>query len=207
MTDNGIEGSKVLTSKVSTNDLGDSYSSLDILETNEKTNLTNILYIALASIRKISYSKAMRVIKQIPIVCKLHYDSLENKRLRKVHPDKHHPIQPVRGEIYNAEITEGIGSEICSNHLVIVISNPHTNIFAEKINVLPIEGDGNKVPKYLEKLTNTDLVSGHLDKDPSRVIIPEVLTIDKARLQRRIGEVNPEKMRRISEKLKKQLGI
>jgi mRNA-degrading endonuclease toxin of MazEF toxin-antitoxin module len=205
MTDNSFEESK--TGEIATSDIKNSYNSLDSLELTQKTDLLDKLNIVIGNIKKISYSKAIRLITQIPLICKLHYNSLENKKMRQLHPDRHHPIQPIRGEIYNAEITEGIGCELCGNHLVVVMSNPHTNIFSEKVNVLPIEGDGNSIPKYLEQLTNNDLVSGHLDKDPSRVIIPEILTIDKARLQRKIGEVNPQKISKISQKLKKQLQI
>jgi mRNA-degrading endonuclease toxin of MazEF toxin-antitoxin module len=113
----------------------------------------------------------------------------------------------IRGEIYNALITENIGSEINDNHLIVVISNERTNIYADKINVLPIEGDGAVVPNYLEQLTNNDLEYGHLDKNPSRVIIPEILTIDKARLEHRIGKIKKEKIDQISKKILKQLSL
>lgn len=138
-------------------------------------------------------------------MCRLHYNSLEYRKIRINDNYKHHPIRPMRGEIYNAIITENIGSEINDNHLIIVMSNPKTNIFADKINVLPIEGNGNIVPKYLVQLTNDDLEFGALDKDPSRIIIPEILTIDKARLGMKIGKIKDSKMKTISDKLKKQL--
>lgn len=33
-----------------------------------------------------------------------------------------------------------IGSELCGNHLVVIIQNKKANIYGEKVNVLPIEG-------------------------------------------------------------------
>lgn len=184
-----------------------SYGKLLGLEQVKKDKLNNIFKLNMDIIKQISFAKALSLIKSIPVLCRLHYNSLENKKLRNLDEKKHHPIQPVRGEIYNAMITDSIGSEINSNHLVVIISNSSTNIFAEKVNVVPIEGDGCKVPKYLVQLKSEDLVHGHLDKSPSRIIIPEIITIDKARLQRKIGMINTEKIKEINRKIMKQLDI
>jgi mRNA-degrading endonuclease toxin of MazEF toxin-antitoxin module len=181
------------------------YSQLENLSEADKTQLTNEFGNKVQDVKKISLTKAIKLIRNIPIICRLHYQALEYRKKRLSDKDKKHPLQPIRGEIYNAIITENVGSEINGNHLVVVMSNPNTNIYADKVNVLPIEGDGNIVPKYLVKLTNNDLEYGHLDKDPSRIIIPEMLTIDKARLERRIGKIKPEKMITVNNKLKGQL--
>ncbi len=183
--------------------LYESYSQLEGLDDDQSNSLKDELTIA--SIKKISYSKVLRLIKNIPAMCRMHYISREFRRLRKSDPNNHHPVKPKRGEIYNALITENVGSEISDNHLVVIISNERTNIYAEKINVLPIEGDGQNVPPYLAKLENIDLEFGFLDKNPSRIIIPEILTIDKARLQLKIGKIKKEKMIEINTKLKRQL--
>ena len=181
------------------------YNALTCLEDSDKQSFLAHSSTSADNIKKISLYKSIKFVKKIPIKAKLHYTSIEYAKLRSKHKDRHHPVKPLRGEIYDALITENIGSELCGNHPVVVMSNPKTNIFADKINVLPIEGDGNKVPPYLERLTNKDLENGHLRKDPSRVIIPEVITIDKSRLGRKIGLVKPEKMVAISKKLKRQL--
>lgn len=181
------------------------YSQLNNLNQKAKQSFIDNSKNTANQVKEISLNKSVKILKTIPQKARLHYTSKEYSRRRFQHKKKHHPVKPLRGEIYNAEITENVGSELCGNHLVVIISNPSTNIFADKINVLPIEGDGNKVPPYLEKLTNIDMLEGHLNKDPSRVIIPEVLTIDKSRLGLKIGQVKSEKMKIISEKLKKQL--
>ena len=80
----------------------------------------------------------------------MHHNSIENRKLRSSHEKKFHPVKPYRGEIYNAFITEGVGSELCGNHLVVIIQNKKANIYSEKVNVLPIEGDGTKInPKKI----------------------------------------------------------
>lgn len=183
------------------------YYKLTSLNIDKQQTIIKYTNINIKNIKDISFSKLKKFIKNLYILCKLHYISLENRKIRDKHPEKRHPIQPLRGEIYNALITENIGSEICDNHLVVIISNPHTNIFAEKINVLPIEGDGNKVPSYLVKLSNEDLEYGKLDKNPSRIIIPEIITIDKARLGLKIGLIKKEKMLEINKKIIKQLSL
>ena len=124
------------------------------------------------------------------------------------HPQKFHPVKPQRGEIYNAFITEGVGSELCGNHPVVIIQNKKANIYSEKINVLPIEGNGTKInPNYQVQLTNEDLADGSLDKDPSRIIVTDITTIDKARLGRKIGTLSPDCLAAVEKLLKKHLEL
>lgn len=138
----------------------------------------------------------------------MYYNSLENKRMRHLHPKGFHPIRPQYGEIFNAYITEGVGSELCGNHLVVIIQNPKGNIYSEKINVLPIEGNGNKInPNYHLQLTSNDMALGTLDKDPSRIMISDITTIDKARLGRKIGKLTPEYLAQIRILLRNHLNI
>lgn len=183
------------------------YNSLIDLSESQRNQLKDLFSRVLIDIKSISLTKVISLLRYLPVLCRLHYISYENRKRKNIHPEKHHPVQPIRGEIYNTLITENIGSEINGNHLAIVISNAKTNIFADKINIVPIEGDGNKITTYLVQLRNEDLEDGHLDKDPSRIIIPEILTVDKARLQNRIGKIKEEKMKIINDKLKRQLDL
>ena len=85
------------------------------------------------------------------------------------------------------------------NHLVVIVQGFSSNVYGEKVTVLPIEGDGSKInPHYQIKLTNADLEDGMLDKDPSRIIFTDVMTLDKARLDRRIGKLNPTKIEEVN---------
>lgn len=121
---------------------------------------------------------------------------------------KFHPIKPHRGEIYNAFITEGVGSELCGNHPVVIIQGKKANIYSEKVNVLPIEGDGTKIdPNYQIRSTSAGLASGRLSKDPSRIIITDITTVDKARLGRLIGHLTPECLSSVENLLKRHLEL
>ena len=105
-------------------------------------------------------------------------------------------------------ITEGVGSELCGNHLVVIIQNKKANIYSEKVNVLPIEGDGTKInPNYQVRLSSAELADGKLDKEPSRIIVTDITTIDKARLGRRIGRLTPECLAAVEKLLKNHLEL
>ena len=160
-------------------------------------------------ITKDNIDKIIKYIQQIPLLCSLNVKSKENRRLRELDEKKLHPKGVSRGEIYDLEITEGVGSELSDNHLVIIIQNQKGNIYSEKVNVLPIEGDGKKFnPNYQKQLTNADLEYGQLDKDPSRIIITDILTFDKSRLKGKIGKVKNDYMEKVlNPAIKRQLDI
>lgn len=142
------------------------------------------------------------------MLCSINVRSNNNKRLRDSHSKKYHPVKVFKGEIYNAQITENAGSELSNNHLVIIIQGFSSNVYGEKVTVLPIEGDGSKInPHYQIKLTNTDLEEGMFDKDPSRIIFTDIMTLDKARLDRRVGKLNSDKIDEVNKYLVTHLDI
>ncbi len=184
------------------------YTQESVLNTSDKTTLTMIFNDTISFLKHISVPKAISYLRCIPDQCQMHYVSLENRKKRNEHSKKYHPIKPKRGEIYNAYITEGVGSELCGNHLVIIIQNKKGNIYSDKVNVLPIEGNGNNInSNYQLRLSSSDLQDGFLSKDPSRIILTDITTIDKARLGRRIGQLKPEYLLEIGKCLKAQLEI
>lgn len=171
-------------------------------------NLKNHFENIVMSFNKTNAYKVLQYLKEIPLLCDMDKKSKENRKLRSNDPKHLHPVSVGRGEIYNLGITEGIGSELSGNHLVIIIQNQKGNMYGEKVNVLPIEGDGTKInPNYQMALHNADLISGSLDKNPSRIILTDILTFDKARLKNKIGTIKPEKMEAIDIKIKKQLSL
>lgn len=184
------------------------YNQLKDLDLQNKTTLLSMFQGILDNIKNISYRKTTSTIKDVPSICEMSYKSYENTQLKRISNTNMHPIIPTRGEIYNANITEGVGKELCGNHLVIVIQNANSNIFSDKVTVIPIEGDGNYIKKsYQMRLTNSDLASGHIDKDPSRIIFSDIMTIDKARLERKIGMLTQEKIEKINSAIKKHLSL
>ena len=184
------------------------YNSLNHINDNDKSSLTSVFQDILLNLKHISVAKAAAYLRYIPEQCRMHHNSLENRKVRDTHSNKFHPIKPQRGEIYNAFITEGVGSELCGNHLVVIIQNKKGNIYSEKVNVLPIEGNGSKInPNYQVQISSTDLSSGSLNKTPSRIIITDITTIDKARLGRKIGRLSPECLSEVDKLLRKQLDL
>ncbi|MBO5609331.1 MAG: type II toxin-antitoxin system PemK/MazF family toxin [Eubacterium sp.] len=184
------------------------YNSLNNLNDSDKSSITSVFQGVLTSLKHVSVNKAITYLRYIPEQCRMHYSSINNRRIRDAHPKKFHPVKPLRGEIYNAFITEGVGSELCGNHLVVIIQNKKGNIYSEKVNVLPIEGNGEKInPNYQIRLSNQELSSGKLDKDPSRIIVTDVMTIDKARLGRKIGSLTPECIAAVDNLLRKHLDL
>lgn len=186
-----------------------SYNELKDLDTSNKQTLSSMFVGILSNIKNTSFRKMSNIIKDIPEVCKMSYQSYENSQLRKVTYNSMHPVRPNRGEIYNAFITEGVGKELSGNHPVVIIQGKAANMYSDKVNVLPIEGDGSKIKSsYQEKLTSSDLEGEvTLLKEQSRIITSDILTLDKARLGKRVGKITEEKMLIIDKKIKKQLGL
>lgn len=185
------------------------YNELKNLDDSYRNTLSSMFVGMLSNIKNTSFRKMSAIIKDIPAICKMSYESYENSQLRKMSYNKVHPIVPIRGEIYNAFITEGVGKELCGTHPVLIVQNQTQNIHAEKVNILPLEGDGNKInPKYQVQITSQDMENNAtLSKDPSRVIISDIMTIDKARLGKKIGKLKQSKMDLINQTLKIQLDL
>lgn len=181
----------------------------DNLNNDQKRRLTEKLNDILATLDKRNFRKAFVIISSIAQKCELDQKSREHAKQKKEDENKHHPIRPIRGEIYNVKISDdNVGTELNGNHLCVIISNDRKNIFSEKVNVVPIEGDGKKIDKKNNiQLTNKDLEDGKIDKDPSKIIGADVMTIDKARLDRRIGKVDNNKLKEITKMVKAQLAI
>ena len=184
------------------------YKDLKDLDSGNKSTLLSMFDGILNNIKNISFRKSSSLIKDFPNICELSYKSHEYTEIKKASNSSMHPIIPTRGEIYNAIITEGVGKELAGNHLVIVIQNQNSNIYSDKVTVVPIEGDGNKIKRnYQMKLSNSDLAIGKLDKDPSRIIFSDIMSIDKSRLARKIGCLKNDKIEQLNFRLRKHLSL
>lgn len=183
------------------------YSDLNNLNDSQKSTLVSMFAGILNNVKSSSLRKLPSLIKDLPSICEMNYNSYENLQKTKNHVQKIHPIMPNRGEIFYAYITEGVGTELSGTHPVLIIQNQNSNIHSSKVNILPIEGDGNKIkPKFQEQITSDDLEGNAiLIKNPSRVIISDIMTIDKARLGGKVGKLKQYKIDIICEKLKNQL--
>jgi mRNA interferase MazF len=119
---------------------------------------------------------------------------------------------PLRGEIYMAEIGLNVGFEFSSYHPVLIIQNDLGNGKGETTIVLPItELDEEKYDKNIhQRIYNSDLiykVKEGLDKEPSKVKLADIFTIDKVRLKTKVGKVSPRFLFLVEKKVKKILDL
>lgn len=187
------------------------YADLDVLNQKSREIIKTKVNTIIDEFKKTDYTKSLGIIQFIPKNLKNTYRSilLNKERPKEGKVINQHPIRPIRGQIYNAYLGENLGSELSGDHPVIIIQNTEGNLFSQKVNVIPIEGDGNKVKEpYQMKLTSDNLENGiKLSKDPSRIIISDIMTIDKTRLGLKVGQIKEEKMKLISKSIIKQLSL
>jgi len=110
---------------------------------------------------------------------------------------------PKRKEIWLVSLEPVIGSEIGKTRPALVISNNRNNEFASTITLIPISTTLSKVYPFEVKILSKD--SGLL-KD-SKVKCNQIRTVDKTRLQKKIGEVQHEYVEKVEEALLIHLDI
>ncbi|MDR3085357.1 MAG: type II toxin-antitoxin system PemK/MazF family toxin [Christensenellaceae bacterium] len=110
----------------------------------------------------------------------------------------------LRGEIYRADLTPVVGSEQGGVRPVLVIQNNVGNRYSPTVIVAAITSKLTKarLPTHIELLSG----EGGLSRD-SVVLAEQIRTIDKQRLQLRIGLLSDEALRRVDEALRMSLAI
>lgn len=187
------------------------YDELNLLNDKSKDLLKSKFEHIIANLKTSDYVKFKQLFESIPLGLKITYNSQihQSQRPKQGKEKGQHPIKPIRGQIYNAYLGENYGSELSGEHPVVIIQNDSGNLYAHKVIVVPIEGDGNKIDEsYMIKLTNSNLIDGKtLTKVPSRIIVSEIMTLDKAKLGKLIGKLTPETIKDLNEKISYQLSI
>lgn len=111
-------------------------------------------------------------------------------------------IAYVRGDIWLAELLEGVGSVQGGIRPVIIISNNVGNSFSTTVTVACITSQC----KRPDIPTHVMISSPFLQKD-SEVLLEQIMTVNKSQLTTRIGKVSKEDQERIDEAAKIQLAI
>lgn len=108
-----------------------------------------------------------------------------------------------RGEVYYADLSPVIGSEQGGVRPVLIVQNNIGNKFSPTVIAAAITSQINKakLPTHIELSFATGL-----PKD-SVVLLEQIRTIDKSRLQERIGELPEDTMRRVNNALMISLGF
>jgi mRNA-degrading endonuclease toxin of MazEF toxin-antitoxin module len=130
----------------------------------------------------------------------------QQEKDRQADPKKLHPIRPRRGEVYLTQLGENVGKELNDQHLALILQNDKGNLFGNTVVCIPISSSGKLYPTH-EKIVETDIKSGRLDKLPSKAKTEQIQFLDKARLIHKVAVLEDELVDRICVRLKKNLDI
>jgi mRNA interferase MazF len=109
-----------------------------------------------------------------------------------------------RGEIYYADLTPSVGSEINKRRPVLIVSNDANNRVASTVTVLPITSNVSRV--YPFELLLTPRESG-LPK-PSKAQAQQIRTISKERVRGgAVGRLNVALMRKAEDAMRLHLDL
>lgn len=111
-------------------------------------------------------------------------------------------IAYVRGDIWLAELPDGVGSIQGGIRPVVIISNNLNNSFSTTVTVACVTSQC----KRPDIPTHVMITSPFLQMD-SEVLLEQIMTVNKNQLTTRIGKVSSEDQERIDEAARIQLGI
>ena len=109
-----------------------------------------------------------------------------------------------RGEIYFADLDPHYGSEQGGKRPVIVIQNNTGNKFSPTVIVAAVTS---KVTKKPNQPTHVLIDRNPAFSRPSMVLLEQIFTIDKERIQRLLGQTTPDEMYQINEALMNSLDL
>ena len=108
-----------------------------------------------------------------------------------------------RGDIYYADLSPVYGSEQGGVRPVLIIQNDKGNRFSSTVIIAAITSNTKKV--FFPTHVLIDESSG-LNK-PSVVLLEQIRTIDKIRLEEKIGSIEESQMRKIDKAIELSLGL
>ena len=111
-------------------------------------------------------------------------------------------IAYMRGDIWLAELPDGVGSIQGGIRPVVIISNNLNNSFSTTVTVACVTSQC----KRPDIPTHVMIISPFLQMD-SEVLLEQIMTVNKNQLTTRIGKVSSEDQERIDEAARIQLGI
>jgi mRNA interferase MazF len=109
-----------------------------------------------------------------------------------------------RGEIYMADLDPVVGSEQGSRRPVLIIQNDIGNQYSPTTIIAAITSQLSA--KIYPTEVRIKAGSGGLDKD-SAVLLNQIKTIDKSRLENHFGVLSPAAMKKVDEAIKISLGL
>ncbi len=109
-----------------------------------------------------------------------------------------------RGELYMADLSPVIGCEQGGLRPVLIIQNDIGNMYSPTVIIIAITSKLHKakLPTHIELLPEESGLSKF-----SILLAEQIRTLDKTRLQEKIGKLSESKMRQIERSLRISLGI
>ena len=141
------------------------------------------------------------------------YDMISDCNAKRRNYKGEHPITILNQYVYVIDYGSTVGKEFKDLHLGLVIQNDKGNLYSDTVIVLPItdyKTDEKNKKNVHHKIYNHyfESVDRHgLDKNPSKVKIADITTVDKSRIGNRVGKLNNKTYGLIIDKLKKILNI
>lgn len=111
--------------------------------------------------------------------------------------------QILKGEIYLAELSPTIGSEISKKRPVLIVSNDINNQFSDTVSIVPITSTTTKIYPFEVFLPKGE---GNLIND-SKAKCNQIRTIDKQRIEKRLGKISNEKLKEVEKAILIHLNI
>lgn len=104
-----------------------------------------------------------------------------------------------RGDIWITDLDPVVGSEIAKTRPSLVISHSGYNAIARTITVIPISSSGRYIKSFHVKLEKL--------KDDSHALLPQLRTVSKKRLTKKVGKASDAELIEVKEKLLRYLDI
>ena len=136
------------------------------------------------------------------------YDKISSNNSKRRNSKGQHPVTILNQYVYVVDYGSNVGMEFKDLHLGLVIQNDKGNLYSDTVIVLPItdyKGDEKFDPHVHHKIYNSyfeTVDKNGLDKNPSKVKIADIVTVDKARIHNRVGKINDKTFNLIMKKLK-----
>ena len=109
-----------------------------------------------------------------------------------------------RGDLYYANLPYGVGSEQCGNRPVVVIQNNVGNKYSNTVIIAAITS---KLERKHLNPTHCRLQAQHGLTRISYVLLEQIQTIDKSRLEEYIGRLTDKFMRKVDRALRISVGL
>ena len=104
-----------------------------------------------------------------------------------------------RGEIWWVNFESSIGGEIKKKRPVVIISNNAANKFLNRVQVIPVTSNVEKV--YPSEAVIT------VNNESNKAMADQLTTVSKERLTNKLAVLNPDDMQKVNKAIKVQLGL